>query len=1232
MTRFLVRALVRGVFILAMIPVLLGFLLASESVNRWLCAKAETLEPRLELGFEGGDFWHGWDFSRIAWRDTALDLQVDTASLRWSPSCLFGKTLCIDRLTVERIVVVSQPGEEAQSSGPLSLPEVQLPLGLELGEVHLGELSLDGETALLSDVDLVARGSGDQLVIERFSGAGPQLDWQLYGSVQTRDDWPLELTADLNLPPVDDRDWALQARASGTLRELELRASSRGYLPGKLNASANLFEPGIPVDLRWQGEPFLALGSLPASLTLNNWQLQLLGNLEEGYLLQSTASLPGEGGTVLLEVDGEVTTTGVPLLAVQMHVADAPARRLALQADASWQQALEANAELALDAFPWQWLYPVDTGEVVLQQLAMAAHLRGEELNADLQARLAGVAGQQVNLKAGVAGTQQQLRVTPLEILTAAGQANGEVDLTLEPTVRWDGRFQLQGIDPAVFVAALPGDLNGQLSSRGHLKGEQLRLEADWDISGSLRQQPLALSGRLEKPQNDWLLQQLRVRQGANSIDGRARWGERVDGRFDLQLDNLATLWPGLKGSLDGYLQLGGDSAAPQLASVLRGAGVGLDGLQVESLNVDANTTLNEQLPLNLTVTGQGIRSDDTQLGDLQLTLRGRRAAHELLLSLKNGVADADLALGGALDDTAWRGTLTRGELGYEQFQLVLQDKADIDYRLGDGRLQLSGHCWQQASASLCFNGQQTLMPERKVDLSLNNFDLAELQAWLPDDLRWQGLLNGQVELAQTPGRAPVGQVTVSSENGVIQVRDGQELLDFPYQQLSVDTRLQDRVAKAQVLLSSEIIGQLAVNADIADPAGAQTLSGDYQLSDLKLDFLRPMLPDVDELQLTLNGSGSLSGVLSQPVVSGVLSLRDGLVAGRNLPISLEQLQADIRIDGTNARVDSRWTSGEQGQGTLSGQVGWAPLDVDLQLRGSALPVNVEPYAQLQVAPDLAITLRDNNLHVGGELAIPEGDIRVRELPASAVTVSPDVVIVGQEAAEQEAALGITARVKLNIGDQLRLSAFGLRGRLKGQLEVQENLTANGDLQILDGEFRRLGQELKLRRALLLFSGPISQPYLNVEAIRRVDDVIAGLRITGNATSPTSEVFSEPGMSQQEAMSYLVLGRPLGEEGDNNLLAQAALGLGLAGGAPITRGIGDALGLEDFAVEAEGSGNETQVVASGSITDKLSVRYGVGVFEPANQLALRYELTRRLYLEAVSGFASSLDFFYRIDF
>jgi translocation and assembly module TamB len=56
------------------------------------------------------------------------------------------------------------------------------------------------------------------------------------------------------------------------------------------------------------------------------------------------------------------------------------------------------------------------------------------------------------------------------------------------------------------------------------------------------------------------------------------------------------------------------------------------------------------------------------------------------------------------------------------------------------------------------------------------------------------------------------------------------------------------------------------------------------------------------------------------------------------------------------------------------------------------------------------------------------------------------------------------------------------------------------------------------------------------------------------------------------------------------------------------------------------------VVASGKITDKLSLRYGVGVFEPANTLTLRYLLSKKVYLEVAGGVASSLDIFYKRDF
>ncbi|MER1150379.1 translocation/assembly module TamB domain-containing protein, partial [Pseudomonas aeruginosa] len=86
------------------------------------------------------------------------------------------------------------------------------------------------------------------------------------------------------------------------------------------------------------------------------------------------------------------------------------------------------------------------------------------------------------------------------------------------------------------------------------------------------------------------------------------------------------------------------------------------------------------------------------------------------------------------------------------------------------------------------------------------------------------------------------------------------------------------------------------------------------------------------------------------------------------------------------------------------------------------------------------------------------------------------------------------------------------------------------------------------------------------------------------------------------------------------------------GSAPLTGEIAKQLGIQDFQLDTEGTGNSTSVVASGNITDKLSLRYGVGVFEPANTIALRYQLTKRLYLEAASGLASSLDLFFKRDF
>nr|WP_286184307.1 translocation/assembly module TamB domain-containing protein [Pantoea sp. Cy-639] len=391
----------------------------------------------------------------------------------------------------------------------------------------------------------------------------------------------------------------------------------------------------------------------------------------------------------------------------------------------------------------------------------------------------------------------------------------------------------------------------------------------------------------------------------------------------------------------------------------------------------------------------------------------------------------------------------------------------------------------------------------------------------------------------------------------------------------------------------------------------------------------------VERLSGQLNGSGQLSGSLLAPQVNGHIALSGGEVAGAELPVSLRELSLQAQIAGEQVLLKGDWRSGEAGRGALDGHLTWGQaLGMDLRLQGQQLPVSVEPYAALEVAPDLTIRLVDERLAVSGKVRVPKGKITVRELPPSTVKVSDDTVIVGHQTEQGKPPMAVAMDIDVEVGsDTLSFKGFGLTANLLGHVHIGDNLDTRGELSLADGRYRAYGQKLTIRRARLLFAGPIDQPYLDIEAIRQVDDVIAGIRLSGSAEQPTTKVFSEPAMSQEQALSYLVLGRPLGSSGeDNNMLAEAALGLGLAGSAGITGSLASNLGIQDFQLDTQGSGNTTSVVASGNLTERLSLRYGVGVFEPANTIALRYKLSKKVYLEAASGLASSLDIFYKRDF
>ncbi|MDA4470680.1 translocation/assembly module TamB domain-containing protein, partial [Escherichia coli] len=88
-------------------------------------------------------------------------------------------------------------------------------------------------------------------------------------------------------------------------------------------------------------------------------------------------------------------------------------------------------------------------------------------------------------------------------------------------------------------------------------------------------------------------------------------------------------------------------------------------------------------------------------------------------------------------------------------------------------------------------------------------------------------------------------------------------------------------------------------------------------------------------------------------------------------------------------------------------------------------------------------------------------------------------------------------------------------------------MTANGGLEV-SGRYKAYGQDLTITRGNLTWNyNAVSDPRINIRAERRIGDVTAGIDVTGRAQQPRADVWSEPAMSQSEALGYLVLGRSL---------------------------------------------------------------------------------------------------------
>lgn len=1216
---------------LALVAALL-LVLRSETGTAWAIDQV----PGLTVEGDRGSLFGYWQAESVIWQGYGTGLRLEAVVVDWSPGCLLSKELCLDTLHAQTIDLTLQPSDEPEEpGGDISLPVVNLPVGVRIGDVQLGRFTLDGNT-VWDRLELKAGGSGADWALEHARYRLDEIAVDASGRLETRGGWPLDLDVDVSLPPPRGDAWQIALNLTGSAEDLRLSARSRGYLEASLRGRAAPLDQRLPLRLELESPSFLALDTLPPTLTLKDWRLALDGSLEKGFTTRSSAVLPGTAGPVGVSLQGLVTTVGASDVSLQLTgPQDGPQPgTLALAGDVNWQEALNADLTVALAGFPWHTLLPdMEQPPVTLRQLQGDLEYRDGRYNARLEAAVTGPHGD-AELETALAGDLESVSLTELLVSTGAGELRGQADIGFADQLSWNAGVTLDEFNPGYWVPALEARLDGEVSSQGRLNAEgQPEMTADWDIAGQWQNEPAKTRGQLEVAGGTWTVSELVGELGGNRINGNGRWGETLAGDLQINLPDPGILVPGLAGELVANLAVtGGTPDDPEGTLSLRGSDlIWQDAAAVSRVAVDANLPGGRRIAAS--ARAQEIRAGEQSLAELELGLNGTRQSHRLTIAALHDEGELAMAFAGAAGDTwnQWQGAIEQGELdlpGVSQ-TWTLEQPAEIAYQ-ENGTLTLGSHCWRWQDSSVC-GDDQTLLPEQALAYRIDNFPTLALAPLLPETLRWDAALNATIDLTMTD-QGPDGTLSVDAGAGDFEVLVLEEWETLRHDTFTVNVAMKPEVADVTVNLAGPELGQFDLDLSVDPTTEERPVTGSFSLAGLDI-ALAGVIAGLEEVEGELNGEGRLSGPLLKPAVDGEVALTGGRFVDPSIPLPLNDVVIALQLNGYSADLSGRWNSSDRAKGRLSGAFDWENRpSVEVTVTGDRLPITYDPYARVEVAPDITIAFREGALSVVGQVNVPRGEIEVQALPEQAVSVSEDEVIVGVEQ-EEPAIQALNMDITVVVGeDKVTFDAFGITGDLEGTLRIGNDMDTRGSLQLVDGQYEAYGQELELRRARVVFVGSLTEPYLDVEAIRRVDTVVAGIRLSGPVSEPETEVFSEPSMPQSDALSYVILGRAPQSRGEEGQMSQAAISLGLTQASKVTQGIGDELGIRNLMLETEGAGDEAAVVASGYITDELSLRYGVGIFEPITTVALRYDLGRYFYLEAASGLAASLDIFYTRDF
>jgi translocation and assembly module TamB len=1156
---------------------------------------------------------------------------------------LLGRKLQLDALQIKNATLNLAKSDEPfeMPSWPDSLPQIEMPLAIQADTIIIDGFRITQAQEPVIDITKLRGGleiaNGEfrarQLKVDSDLG-----DFRVDGRYVPRSDYSTDITIGAVLPAPRGRTPArLGLVARGNLDRMEIALA--GHAPAPLQANLVFDGRDAPVwkasarskelDLALLVPGMDASTSTPLSLdfqaTGKGGQANLQGRIQQGDLAVELA--PSNVGLA------------DQVLTVSPLVVKGFGGQARLQGTADFRDRENASLRFAIVANDLTFVPEADPTTpgaakpvpVTLNEARMG--LAGTLKNwAAVGTASVEREQQSADLTFDVRGSDTAARIKQLQAKTPGGALDVTGQVAWAPQLDWDVAAKLAAFDPGYFVPGWDGRLSGNVASKGRQlpppagspAGTAGIYEATVDvpgINGMLRNRRVDAQGRfaLRGQQGEG---NVRLAVGNSRLTARGSVGDRLDVQAQLEPVQLDDLMPGSTGTLRGQVQVRGPRTAPDITADLVGSGLRYADYSAEALSIRG------RLPWQGSKGTLALQGTKVQAGMLLDTInvdaRGSVSNLRLDAQAKNELGAVALEGGVRQQGNAWRGDIAALRIAPIKGDAWAL-RAPATFGIQGSTFTLTDTCLGAATGgALCASAN---WPRDGLKVRGDALPLALVQPWLPPQsgrrlhLRGEITLDGQI---RPRGNAWEGSARIASLEGGIRLGDNARGELVRYDQFSATLEMTPAQINAKLGVGFQGNGFVDAKVQTGWDANAP-LNGELYLNMSRLYWIELFSPDIVRPTGLIEGHVSLRGTRGTPSLGGDAKLSNFKGEFPALGLTFDQGSGSFTAqpDGS-AKITAQANSGK---GTLyvDGGLSWfgdaQPLQ--LHIHGENVLLSNTPELRIVANPNLDFTLAKAAMQLRGTVHVPEADLDLERLDRG-TSVSEDVVVLDPADPEEGPSLPLDMDLTVSLGDKVRMAGFGLKGGLGGKMQVWarpgREMTANGALEV-SGRYKAYGQDLTITRGNLNWNfNAVSDPRINIRAERRVGDVTAGIDVTGRAQSPRVDVWSDPSMSQSEALAFLVLGRSLtGASSDQTQQVNAASAALSAGSGLLASQLGAKLGLDDAGVSQSRALGGSVIGVGKYISPKLYVGYGVSLVGSGSVLTLKYLLRRGFDIEIESS-------------